>query len=281
MTPDLLEHLPGVARRVDLATDVLLGLDFDGTLAHIRPTPGEAALTEANRRTLARIAGLPGVTVMIVSGRGLADVAERVGFPDFLYAGNHGLEINGHGLAFLEPRSAALVPALQGLTSTIEKRLAAVPGARVEPKGLTASVHYRNVPPERWDEVAAAVREVVDTDAERFVLRSGHRVWEVRPRVSWHKGQAIDWVLSQQGSAAGRLVFYLGDDRTDEDAFETLPDAVTAKVGDPSTPTAARYRLADPAAVEKFLDWLADELTGRFPPNPSSGTGADAPSRSK
>jgi trehalose 6-phosphate phosphatase len=100
-------------------------------------------------------------------------------------------------------------------------------------------------------------------------LTAGHRVWEIRPCVSWHKGRAVGWVLQHLDDPAHRLVFYLGDDRTDEDAFASLANGVTVNVGHVQSPTHARYQLADPAAVHGFLVWLAEKLCPAERPFPS------------
>jgi trehalose 6-phosphate phosphatase len=260
----LMDRLPEIAARIDRAGRIVLGLDFDGTLTPIRPRPDDAVLSDTVRDLVRRLALVPRVTVVIVSGRNLAEVSARVGLPGLIYAGNHGMEIRGPGLSFIEPTADALIGPLEEHTRKLKERLAAVPGALVEPKGLTTSVHDRNVPDDFRDQLVAIVREVVAGDPDRFVLTSGHRVWEVRPAVSWHKGQALLWVLDhlEDGgdATADRLVFHLGDDRTDEDAFASLPDGVTVKVGPPDAPTRARYRLDDPSSVEQFLTWLLDHM---------------------
>jgi trehalose-phosphatase len=256
----LAECLPEIAAQIESQAPILLGLDFDGTLAPICPHPDEAQLAASVRNLLHRLASLPRVTMMIVSGRSLADVASRVGLPELIYAGNHGLEIQGQGLAFLEPTAAALVYPLADLVAQLKERLAAIPGALVEPKGLTASVHYRNVSPDLRDEVDRRLHQVMAHDLDRFALNPGHHVWEVRPRVSWHKGQAIHWVLQHLPVPMQPLIFYLGDDRTDEDAFAALPNGVTIKIGREPISTLARYHAADPIAVERFLCWIADRV---------------------
>ncbi len=65
------------------------------------------------------LAGSERVTAMIVSGRSLQDVAGKVGLPGLIYAGNHGLEIEGPGLKFVEPTAAATVQRLEGVTEGI------------------------------------------------------------------------------------------------------------------------------------------------------------------
>lgn len=160
-TLNLMESLPDIAGRIGRAGSIFLGLDFDGTLAPICPRPDDVVLSDHVRETLSLLAQVSQVTVMIVSGRGLADVSRRVGLPELIYAGNHGLEIRGPRLAFVEPTAAALADRLRGLTSRLEKLLREVPGALVEPKGLTTSVHDRNVAPEFQNRVEQTVREVV------------------------------------------------------------------------------------------------------------------------
>lgn len=267
-TRNLMESLPEIARRIDRAGNILLGLDFDGTLTPIRALPDEVTLPEPVRVVMNRLARLPQVTLMIVSGRSLTDIASRVGLPELIYAGNHGLEIRGPSLVFVEPTAVALVDRLRELTNRLRELLRDVPDALVEPKGLATSVHYRNVAPELCDELAHIVCHAVASDPDHFVLTTGHRVWEILPRVSWHKGRALSWVLDRLNDPAHRLVFYLGDDRTDEDAFATLTDGVTVRVGHAQSSTHARYQLADPAAVERFLTWLAKTLSAAERPFP-------------
>lgn len=237
---------------------ILIGLDFDGTLTPIRPRPDMVELSEDVRATLARLAAVPRVSVAIVSGRGLRDLVGRVGLSGLIYAGNHGLEIEGPGLSFVEPTAASLSGRLEEIAQAISTRLADVAGVLLERKGLTASVHYRNVEPGRRDDVAWIVASVVSSDPDRFVVTAGHRVWEVRPRVDWHKGRALAWIMDRLGGPGSLRTLYLGDDRTDEDAFAVLPpDAVTVRVGEPSAPTLARYRLSDTDAVKGFLNRLS------------------------
>lgn len=260
MIPCLTEVLPKIAERINRSGPIVLGLDFDGTVTPLRSRPEKVWLSEPMRAVLARLSHNKRVTVMLVSGRSIEDLINRVALPGLVYAGNHGLEIRSEGLEFVEPVSRTLASRLQQLTEVLAARVRATPGVVLEPKGLTTSVHFRTVAPGLWEELAAAVQEAVAKDTERFVVTSGHRVWEIRPRVPWNKGTALTWVIEQLALQGDRLVIYAGDDQTDEDAFACHPDDVTVKVGDPATPTAARYWLADPAAVLLFLQWLESQV---------------------
>jgi trehalose-phosphatase len=259
MTRPLAEVLPALAARLDQADQIIIGLDFDGTLVPIRSRPEDVHLSPSVREKLERLEQFSKVSVLIVSGRALPDVRNRVGLPSLIYAGNHGLEIDGPHVRFREPSAEASAGELSELLSRLGERLREVPGSRVESKGLTASVHDRNVPPNDIGLVEHLVRQEVATRSDRFVVTPGNRVWEIRPRVDWNKGRAMEWILSQMGDSGPRLVFYVGDDRTDEDAFRLLSGEVTIRVGD-DVVTRAAYSVSDPDEVERLLEWLIARL---------------------
>ena len=125
---------------------------------------------------------------------------------------------------------------------------------------MTASVHFRQTPLPQVEEVRMAVLE----EAARFpqlAVRPGRQVLEIWPGVAWDKGRAADAVLERAFGAqwpSRAAVIYIGDDRTDEDAFMALQDpAITVKVGSPTYDTAARYVARDVDEVARFLELLA------------------------
>ena len=61
-------------------------------------------------------------------------------------------------------------------------------------------------------------------------MTTGHAVFEVRPHVPWNKGSAAAWIRERCGADA-EPILVLGDDRTDEDTFDALPQAITVKIG--------------------------------------------------
>ena len=234
--------------------------DFDGTLVPICDSPLQVELSAEPRHLLTALAARSRVGVAVVSGRDLADLIPRVGVIGIGYAGNHGLEITAPGLTFTEAAAAALSAELSELASELAIALADVPGAWVQNKGLTASVHYRKVAAERIDGIKATVERVAHPVRDRFVLRDGKMVREVRPAVDWHKGRAVRWLIEAlAGGHPDPLPIYLGDDQTDEDAFAALPDGITIHVGARRS-TAAQYRVDSPDDVLRFLRRLADTL---------------------
>lgn len=240
---------------------LVLLLDFDGTLAPIAVRPELAAMPDRTRRALDRLMAMDGVTVALVSGRGLADVRERAGIPGIAYAGNHGMEIEGTGLHRIHPEAAAARPELEEVAAVIEPALEGIDGAFLEDKGLTLSIHYR-LASDRAEEVREIVLEAAG-GRDALAVTEGKMVIEVRPRVEWHKGRAVLFLLEQMQPPRAAPVLYLGDDRTDEDAFRALRGWGSAAEGiliaeDPSAASAASSYLRDPAEVGALFEALAD-----------------------
>jgi trehalose 6-phosphate phosphatase len=273
MVRHLFDALPEVHRRVTRASRLLLGLDFDGTLTPIVNEPDDALLSPEMRVLLRELASGDNTTVAILSGRSLDDVRQRVGLPALIYAGNHGLEIAGPGIDFVEQAAASRQAALRQVADELSARL--VPMAVVEDKGLTATVHVRQTPTVFQGRVRQIVEECVAAHRLLFHVTTGDMVHEIRPRVNWNKGAALRWIQQRLGMR-GTAVVYLGDDDTDEDAFAALPNEITVRVGH-SPATLANYRLANPDEVAVFLSRLADhgcclvrEHAGRTWPMPEA-----------
>ena len=89
-----------------------LYLDFDGTLAPIGPEPSEARMDESVRQALTKIVGAKRMAVGVISGRTLMDLQHRVDVEGLVYAGNHGLEIVGNGLRFVDSAALSVIDEL-------------------------------------------------------------------------------------------------------------------------------------------------------------------------
>jgi trehalose 6-phosphate phosphatase len=117
-------------------------------------------------------------------------------------------------------------------------------------------VHYRLVKPELRGKVQRTTRV---TCPKQFEIRPGKMVWELRPRVQWDKGWGIDWLAKHVKAP----MIYLGDDRTDEDAFAKLkPPALTIKVG--TGKTKARFVLPNVAAATRWLAGVFEKRRAAF-----------------
>jgi trehalose 6-phosphate phosphatase len=258
MTQPLFDHLPQIASSVRAASHVFLSLDFDGTLAPINIDPGVASMPLESRRALKTLEAGDRSSVAIISGRALPDLRERVRMEEIIYAGNHGLEIVGPGLHFIEPTAASRVEGLEELARHLQVRLRHIPGVEVESKVLTASIHFRRASQSSLDEVHRTIQSALAPVGSLFQVTQGLKVFEIRPRVNWHKGLAVRWIREALGRSDA-LALYMGDDLTDEDAFRALPDGITISVGR-TNGTCARYYIETQESVQDFLQWLAGLL---------------------
>jgi trehalose 6-phosphate phosphatase len=257
---------------------LLVCTDFDGTLSTIVLDPWAAAILPLARTALRRLAGLPGVAVVVLSGRTAWDVAARVRVGNVTYLGNHGME---RGYLARAGRPEALKVSVVGASdveAALAARLADEVGARinepwliVERKPPTVAFHYRQAP-----DVAAAgrqVRALVDELDPANVLERfpGRRVLELRPPGAVAKGEAFKALLDELKPAG---VFMLGDDVSDAQAFAVLRAereagltdgvavAIQARSEVPADVSAnADLMLGSPHDAAKFLSALARRIS--------------------
>ena len=241
---------------------MLLLSDFDGTLSELVPTPTEAVMSDAVRAGLESVASHPSMIVGIVSGRRLADVRVRAGRAAQFYAGLHGLEIAGPDEVFVHPALAAAAPVVRDLARAAAATLASIPGVLIEDKTFSLACHVRQAVPDDAARALEAFSDLAESAIERGVLRllPGKSVHELVPSVDWHKGRAVEWIRARAAGRAGDPlpVIYLGDDRTDEDAFASLgPDDIAIGIGPRPHTHLIQWRLAGPASVGRFFGHLA------------------------
>lgn len=265
------------AARLAAADGLLVGLDFDGTLAPIAADPAAPTIDPACRRALERLARHPRAAVAVISGRALDDLRPRVGLEGLVYAGNHGLELDEGGVEVVHPVAARQRPAVRRALDRVADALVAVPGWEIEDKGATAAVHVRRTPPGQVETVREAVLSAVRSVDADLRVSTGKQVFEIRPAIDWDKGATIRHLAADLPDA-WRTV-YVGDDTTDEDAFRAVrPDGVGVLVGSRDS-TAAASRLPDQTTVAPFLTWLTERvLDRRYGRSESAGSGVgDAP----
>lgn len=245
--------------RIASQPTVLLLIDFDGTLSEIVAGPEDATLRPGNAALLTALGRKPGYVVGIISGRGIDDVSQRVGVAGLVYAGNHGLEIRSPSLEYRHPSACAAIPVLAGAANSLASALADIPGAQVENKTLTLTVHYRRTPEEHHKRAASIFRDVTGHLVDDGICRvTGAKLaLELRPAVDWHKGRALE--LIRRRLSPGAFSIYIGDDDTDEDAFRAAQAAGGAGVfvGPPESPSCAEYALDGPPDVTRALSELA------------------------
>lgn len=243
---------------------ILLVFDYDGTLTPIVERPEVAYLPNGTKQLLQALARQRHFTLGIISGRALVDLKERVGISGMIYAGNHGLEIEGPGIKFVNPVAMELRPILRIIHYVLSRALGTIKGVLVENKELSLSIHYRLVDEHRVGEVERIIQRVVGSAQAvgKAKITSGKKVYEVRPAVTWDKGKAIKLIMKKYGKGgrrSGLLPMYFGDDLTDEDGFRAIREygsGVSVFIGEPNRCSEAQYFLESPIEVAKFLDIL-------------------------
>ncbi|KAK4480710.1 hypothetical protein RD792_013792 [Penstemon davidsonii] len=233
---------------------IVVFLDYDGTLSPIVSDPDRAFMSNP--------------------------VYGFVKLDEVYYAGSHGMDImgppksydqskyqtntldeKGNEFTIFQPAKEYL-PSINKMLKELKNRTCDVPGALVEDNRFCISVHYRHVLDEDYGMLEEIIKNVILEYHPCFHLTRGKKVLEIRPSIKWNKGDALLYLLDTLGFSDSNnvLPFYLGDDKTDEDAFKVLgsrgqgyPIIVSTTPRD----TAASHSLRDPSDVVSFLLRLA------------------------
>ncbi|MBI2363324.1 MAG: trehalose-phosphatase [Elusimicrobia bacterium] len=244
----------------------LVALDFDGTLAPLRRARSAAHLPRGRRLMLQRLGRLPGVRVVIVSGRALGDLRRRCRIRGAALSGEHGMSLSGVGPAWAHPATPRLRRQSAKLAAAAARLTLGMPGVEVEPKRTSVAVHWRRSQAVRSDPEGLG-RALEGLLPGGWRLSGGKCVWELRPGVARGKGDAIR--LAQRRLGIGAKVLFIGDDETDEEGFRRLGRAAwTVRVG--RGETSARWRVRGPAEVDALLVGLSrTRAQAALSPSPS------------
>lgn len=230
--------------------DWCLFLDFDGTLVELRDHPSEITVPDAVAALVRDLLATFDGAVAIISGRGVDDLARLFAPLELPLAGIHGLE--RRDAAGRLHRDAEAERALDGVRAAVAEFVAARPGLFHEDKGGALAVHFRHARAQA-EAVRAFLQEQCDRLDPDFHLQPGKDVCELKP-FGRDKGRAVRAFMAEP-PFAGRTPVCVGDDDTDEHAFEAVNalGGISVRVGSAGTPTRARYRLD---SVADALDWL-------------------------
>ncbi|XP_048426855.1 probable trehalose-phosphate phosphatase J isoform X2 [Pyrus x bretschneideri] len=248
---------------------IVMFLDYDGTLSPIVEDPDRAFMSDAMRKTVKKVARC--FPTAIVSGRCREKVYKFVRLAELYYAGSHGMDIKGppKGSKYMKVCQGVLcqpacefLPMIDEVYRLLVDKTKSTPGAKVENNKFCLSVHFRCVDEKKWNELFMQVRSILK-EYSMLKLTQGRKVLEIRPTIKWDKGKALEFILESLGYANCTDVFpvYIGDDRTDEDAFKVLRERgqgfgiLVSKV---PKETNATYSLQEPAEVMDFLQRLVE-----------------------
>ena len=260
--------LPAIPISPELATrlagnPLVVFLDIDGTLAPIAPRPQDARISPETLAVIEELVRLAAVHVVVVTGRSVSDARRLVPVSGTGMIGNHGLEILGEdGSLIITPEAQSFRDAIRSAAWRLADLATHHHGLVVEDKTWTLSVHYRLAERSAIPDVTATVATIASTLG--LVVTRGKEVLELRPPTQVHKGTAVvDWAARLDALTPRASVVYMGDDRTDEDAFHALRaaanHAVTLRVGEPepSEATNAEFGVETPEQATEFLAALA------------------------
>ncbi|KAK8966292.1 putative trehalose-phosphate phosphatase 6 [Platanthera guangdongensis] len=249
---------------------IVMFLDYDGTLSPIVNDPERAFMSDAMRGVVREVARY--FPTAIVSGRCRDKVYSFVRLAELYYAGSHGMDIKIpakgssfkkiSGKAVLFQPASKFLPMIDKVYKTLLEATKSTPGAKVENNKFCVSVHFRCVDDNRWMALADRVKSVLK-EYPKLRLTPGRKVLEIRPIIKWDKGRAMEFLLESLGFADCNevLPLYIGDDLSDEDAFKVLRNRrqgfgiLVSKV---PKKTSAFYSLREPSEVMDFLQRLVE-----------------------
>ncbi|MDD5614497.1 MAG: trehalose-phosphatase, partial [Candidatus Omnitrophica bacterium] len=244
------------AGRILTKDNLVVFLDYDGTLTPIVDKPELAVLSDRMRGLLIELSQK--CTVAIVSGRGRSDVESLVKIEGMLYAGSHGFDIKGSGLSMVHPKAKEAFPLIQKAVKHFQATLSGITGLLIEQKDFSLALHYRLIDESKY-------LSIIKNEVENFVagenslkLLWGKKVFEILPDIDWNKGFAVRWILNALGlSFKSSSIIYIGDDTTDEDAFRILRSrGCGILVSKKLKSSCADFWLKSPADVESFFELI-------------------------
>lgn len=235
---------------------LLLFFDYDGTLTPIVKRPEFAILSKEMKDMLYQLK--QHCTVVIISGRELKDLEDKVAINGLYYAGNHGFEIIGpeHFATKFEVGHDYL-EVIKRTYETIVPELSAVENCIIENKHYSLSVHYRLVDEQFVPFIEDVVKNIVAQNP-MVSMHFGKKVFEIRPNLNWNKGKAVSYIMDIiNEDSLDYFPVYIGDDVTDEDAFYSVREnGMGILVSEESKETHATYRIKNPGEVYHLLESL-------------------------
>jgi trehalose 6-phosphate synthase/phosphatase len=245
-----------LAQALERTEELLLLLDYDGTLVPFTATPELARPDAALLGLLRTLSARPDTEVHIVSGRSREALEQWIGnLPLWLHA-EHGFWSRPRGSRDWVPAAEVGGSWREPVLHILRDITARTPGSLIEVKAVAIAWHYRLADLEtgarRANELRLHLNQMLSNQPVEIL--GGNRVLEIRPH-GIHKGRIVPPLTPER--LARTAVVAIGDDRTDEDLFASLPaEAITVRVG--PGPTRARFRLEGTAQVRGILQLLTE-----------------------
>jgi trehalose 6-phosphate synthase/phosphatase len=239
---------------------VLVFLDYDGTLVPIQSHPDKAILTKDMKDVIRSLASDPSLEVIVVSGRDMNFLTKQLKGSRVSLAGEH-------GASYWNIRSREKISLVRSDVRSwyyMAKRIMSdyasrVPHSFVEEKEYALSWHYRNSPSDFAGYQSRKLAEELGVGLSKYpvTILQGKKVIEARA-IEANKGSFVRWYAENQWQIYGdkKTIIALGDDATDEDMFTNLGEnGISIRVGNGETK--ANYRLKKQEEVIELLKSIA------------------------
>lgn len=247
------DRMQQIQHRYQTSATRIIFLDFDGTLVPLSKNPSLVRLSPEVKETLTQIAGKS--TVVIVSGRDRKFLDRELGTLPVHLVAEHGALVKNLSDGEWAFSDAVQEDWKETIRPIMDLFVARCPGAFVEEKETALAWHFRVVPDNQYaqrraNELAWQLHTFLRPELNLQIIR-GNKVIEVK-KTHYNKGTAVLSFLEKENYD---FVLAMGDDTTDEDMFEALPEtAFTIKVGEDLS--AARNHLPTQQEVLPFLQLL-------------------------
>jgi len=254
-------NLKILKKNINQAENVFLFLDYDGTLAPFHPMPEEAYALETSIEMLNKLSKLGKYKLSFVSGRKLSGLQQMLEIENANYAGSHGLEVK---LTFenkiIYPfQNENMNNKSRELYQKVKKEYELIDNVKLEDKGFGIGLHCSSE--EQKNEIVEKLK--IEFEDTAYQVLSGRKLVELRPQ-GWDKGKAVKYIsgkMKDYYNINDSLNIYIGDDRTDEDAFRVIKAGLSIYVkNDDNLKTAADYYLKDPEDTAKLLMEIAGDF---------------------
>jgi len=236
---------------------LLLCCDFDGTLVPFTDDPTETQLPEKRKDLLQQLANLSEVHLAVISGRNFNQLLKLVPIDKAILAGNHGLKLRWENETIRKPEiSQEIEPVIEQIHAQLKSKFRDRNGLILEDKGVGLTVHYRKHQGNTTKVKNDFYRIWKNHQIPQLEVIEGAKLLEIRP-TGWNKGDTLKLIRDKLPEMPS---IYIGDDTTDEDAFEILrhhEKSFPILVGDRNKEnTKAKLYLSSPGEVIELLSFI-------------------------
>jgi trehalose-phosphatase len=255
--------LKAIERLTVASGQILIALDYDGTLVPIVEDPTDAVLSDSARETLRRLAKRPQTCVAIVTSRTLAEIRRLVKVPEITFAALNGLVIFTNGETENHDDLPRAERIMERVREELDGKLREWSGLRVEDRGVALALHHGHLTKKDADAIAERAAGLLED--ERVQILRGKKVIEVLPDVAWDKGVAVRRFMEMHRTLGTLpLLVCAGDEPIDTPALKMARDLGGVAIGVGSEAArSGNYLAKDSEEIVQFLERLDGWLAGR------------------